>query len=1028
MKNSKLWIALKSPVLRLTLGILSLTVSLLLVAQLLGFMPDRRGLELDARQKFCEALAVQLSWSASRNDIRSIQSTLSSVVKRNDELLSAAIRSSQNDVKVSEGDHSKHWKPNEDGMSTTTHVQVPILHNNKTWGTVELSFKPLEGDSGWTLVTRSSYSAVFFVIIVGFGLYFLFLRRALKELDPSAVIPERVKAAFDVLAEGLLIVDNDGSIVLANRAFIELTGLHEDKLTGRDASSLEFMAASTGDRPEQYPWESAINDRVHQTGVPLIRTDDTGHVRTLMVNGSPILDGSGDTRGALATFDDVTDLEKRNGELRDTLHHLSKSRAEVKRQNEELRFLATRDSLTSCLNRRAAFERFEHLLDASRKEGGTLCCIMADIDHFKQFNDRYGHTAGDKVIQFVAKKLHEVCRRQDIVARYGGEEFLLVLPNTDMDEATLLAERLRLTIQDDFSKEFSASRDLAVSLGVAMHEQGSEAALELVNRADQALYAAKMAGRNRVVRWDDPVVGKVGDDENTDGDDFDRSMLIENIPAAMQSFAMSTFKGHASELAANGDAGQEEGPKGFDDLTGLPNRMLFYDRIGQALSTARRDGEFVGVISADISLVRKINEAFESVVDDSLLRTATARLSELLRQGDTEMNLNSAIGQVTISRLDHTEFGVSLSGLSSSEDVTWVIQQLFDSFAAPIIEGDEEIYADCRVGVSLYPNDGQDVETLIRRAMTARHHASESIGRHKFRFYAQEMNSQSFQRLKMQAQLRESIENNELILYYQPAFDITSGRIVTLEALIRWQHPERGLLAPESFIPVAEKTGFINEIGSWVLRQASTQMKHWVDQGLSDARMAINLSAIQLKSPSLKDDFLSIISETGVDPNNLELEVTETALMDNVEHAQAVLQDFRKLGIHVAIDDFGTGYSSLSHLKHFYVDRLKIDQSFIRDVIADSRDAAVVGATIAMAKLLNASVTAEGVETVEQLEFLRKHQCDTAQGYFLSKPAVAAKLERLLVAEIDKRDLSAESAGDVQEHGLGERTCGERPN
>ena len=1019
MKNSKVWKAAKNPVLRLTLGIVSLTVSLLLIAQLLGFMPDRSGLELDARQKFCEALAVQLSWAASRNDIRSIQTTLGSVVERNDELLSAAIRSSQNKIRASEGDHSKHWLPDDEGMSTATHVQVPILHNGKRWGTVELSFKPLEGDSGWALVTRSSYSAVFFMTIVGFGFYFLFLRRALKELDPSAVIPERVKAAFDVLAEGLLIVDNDGSIVLANRAFTELTGLKGDELTGRDASKLEFVAAATGDRPEKYPWESAIRDRVHQTGVPLIRSDDSGHMRTLMVNGSPILDGSGDTRGALATFDDVTDLEKRNSELRDTLSHLSKSRAEVKRQNEELRYLATRDPLTSCLNRRAAFERFEHLLDASRKDGGALCCIMTDIDHFKQINDRYGHSAGDKVIQFVAKKLHEVCRKNDIVARYGGEEFLLVLPNTDMDEATMLAERLRVAIQDDFSKEFSASRKLAVSLGVALHEHDSESALELVNRADQALYVAKSSGRNRVVRWDDPIVRKSESGDSADGDDSDRSMLIETLEDVTQSFAMNTFKGLANDMLAGGGEGQEDGDKGFDDLTGLPNRMLFYDRVGQALSTARREGEFVGVINADVNLVRKVNDAYESVEDDSMVQMATARISELLRQGDSDMNQNNAVDQVTISRLDHTEFGVSLSGLSSSESVTWVIQQLFDSFAAPIIDGDDEIYADCTVGVSLYPNDGQDVETLIRRAITARHHAKESIGRHKFMFYAQEMNNQSFQKLKLQAQLRESIENDELVLHYQPAFDIESGRVVTIESLIRWQHPELGLLGPKDFIPMAESSGFINDIGSWVLREASTQMQHWVEQGLSDVRMAINLSAIQLKSNHLKDDLLRIISETGIDPNHLELEVTETALMDNVRHAQSLLQDFRKLGIHVAIDDFGTGYSSLSHLKHFYVDKLKIDQSFIRDVVEDSRDAAVVGATIAMAKLLHATVTAEGVETVAQLDFLRKRECDSVQGFFLSRPVSAPELEELLANGIEKKGLGAESAANMPEYDLG---------
>ena len=1020
MKARKIRKLTKNPVLRLTFGLVALTASLLLVAQVLGLLPDRSGLQLEARKKFCESLAVQLSWAASRNDMRSIQSTLTSVVERNDELLSAAIRTSSNVLKASEGEHSVYWDGRNDGKSTATHVQVPILHNGKLWGTVELAFTPLDSDTGWGLLTRSSYSVVFFVVVVGFIFYFWFLRRALKELDPSAVIPERVKAAFDVLAEGVLIVDVDGSIVLANKAFSDLTNLPARALTGRDASDLEFMAAETGTRPDHLPWEVAIDDKEHQTAVPLTCPDESGALRTLMVNASPILDAAGETRGALATFDDVTDLEKRNSELRETLAHLSKSRAEVKRQNEELRYLATRDPLTSCLNRRAAFERFEHLIDTSRKEGEPLSCIMADIDHFKQINDRYGHAAGDKVIQFVAKKLRRETGKNDIVARYGGEEFLVVLPNTDVDKAKEMAERIRFAIQNDFNERFSVSRDLTVSLGVAMHAKGSETPLELVNRADQALYAAKSSGRNRVVASDDPLVSKIVGSGDSAVENTDQSMLVENLDAMTQKIAMSTFRGHVSELLADGGTGVHAVDKGIDDLTGLPNKMLFYDRVRQALSTARREGDCVGVISADVNLVRKVSGGYESVEDDSLLQTATARLSEILRDGDAAMNLSDAVEQVTISRLDSTEFGLSLSGLSSSEGVTWVIQELFDSFSSPILDGDEQVFADCTFGVSLYPNDGQDVETLIRRASTARLHAKDSIGRHRFMFYAQEMNSQSFRQLKLQAQLRESIDNGELLLNYQPVFDIESGRIVAAEALLRWQHPELGLLGPNTFIPIAENTGFIDEIGKWVLREASTQARRWAEQGNHALRVAVNLSAVQLKSDSLKDDVIGILSETGVDPGNLEFEVTETALMGNVEHAQAVLQEFRRLGIHVAIDDFGTGYSSLSHLKHFYIDKLKIDQSFIRDVVEDSRDAAVVGATIAMAKLLNAVVTAEGVETRAQLDFLRKRNCDTAQGHFLSEPVDTDAMEQLLAESNADSILFGQPAANQPQFDVGE--------
>jgi len=1021
MTHSKIWTATKNPVLRLTFGIVSLTVSLLLVAQLLGFLPDRSGLELDARKKFCEALAVQLSWAASRNDMRTIQSTLGSVVERNDELLSAAIRTSQNTIKASEGDHGKHWTPQENGMSTSTHVQVPILDNGKRWGTVELSFMPLEGDTGWALVTRSSYSAVFFMVIIGFGFYFLFLRRALKELDPSAVIPERVKAAFDVLAEGLLIVDNDGRIVLSNKAFSDLTGLPAGQLTGRDASNLEFMAASSGTRPDQYPWELAISDRLHQTGVPLMRSDESGHERILMVNGSPILDGAGETRGALATFDDVTDLEKRNTELRETLNHLSKSRAEVKRQNEELRYLATRDPLTSCLNRRAAFERFEHLIDAAAKDGGSVCCVMVDIDHFKQVNDRYGHAAGDKVIQFVARKLRESCRPNDIVARYGGEEFLLVLPGCDLDKAAVFADRLRVTIHDNFAKKFSSSRTLTVSMGVAMHEFGTESALGLVNRADQALYAAKASGRNRVVRSDDPIVREADSEKSKASVEDERSMLVENLANMTQVLEDSAIRGLASGVAGLLGTGKDDGERAFDDLAGLPNRILFYDRISQAVSTARRDDLCVGIISADVSLFRGSNDTRESVADDALMQLATARLSEVLRQGDAVTDLNGAVDAITVSRMDSNEFGISLAGLNSSEAVTWVIQRVFDTFAAPITDADgDDVYADCTIGVSLYPNDGNDIETLIRRAVTARLHATESFGRHKFMFYAQEMNSQSFQHLKLQAQLRESIEKDELVLHYQPAFDIDSGRITTIEALVRWQHPEMGLVGPDVFIPIAENSGFINEIGAWVLREACTQMMIWVGQGLCDVRMAVNLSAIQLKSSGLKDEIFAIVDETGMEPKHLELEVTETAMMDDIKHAQNLLQDIRASGIHVAIDDFGTGFSSLSHLKHFYVDKLKIDQSFIRDVVRSDRDAAVVAATIAMAKLLNATVTAEGVETRHQMVFLRNRKCDSAQGFFLSKPVDAAGLEKLIEADVRRTQSFGKATGGMPGFEVGE--------
>ena len=999
-----------TPTMRVTLGIVSLTISLLLAAEFFGFFPDRTLLALEARQKFCETLAVQLSWDAMRNDLRGIQNTLESVVERNDELLSAAFRSERNGEMAIAGDHETHWIPRTDDMSTSTHVQVPIHQDEERWGTVELSFRPLNSASGMAAITQSSFSVLIFVGLFGFGFYFLFLQRALKELDPSAVIPERVKAAFDALAEGVIIVDEKERVVLANESFGKMTGRKPIALTGVKASDLDWLVSREGEQATILPWQLAIEDRSTQVGVPLLMPSDAGGIRTLMVNSAPILDGKGKSRGALATFDDVTDLEKRNTELRDTLDRLSKSRAEVKRQNEELKFLATRDPLTGCLNRRAAFERFQNVLEEVSESGSPLSCIMIDIDHFKKINDRYGHTAGDKVIKFVAKSLREAARVEDIVARYGGEEFCLILPGIDVDDASLFAERLRETIYNDFRTKFSSKRELTVSLGIAGYKHGEESAMELLNRSDQALYAAKAHGRNRSVRWDDPEVSALAaDSTNLTAAIPDQSMLVEKLEDFTQTLQVQKLNEKVVELDAMIEEKSLELHRkhGFDELTGLPNRILFYDRVAQALAGARRDGKVVAALYLDIVLVRQVNDAQETITDDNLLKAATKRLATVLRDSDTVTNLDGVVENVTISRLANNEFGVSLSNLGSTEAVTWIVQRLFDSLSQPIEVGDASVFANCTIGISLYPNDGNDVETLIRHASTARHHAKVGAGRHKYMFFAQEMNERSYQQIKLEAQMRQAIENDEFELYYQPAFDVGSGRIVGLEALIRWQHPELGMLGPQDFIPIAEHTGFIGKLGDWVMTTACAQMKAWTDLGVRGVRVAINLSAMQLRSDSLEKQVRAILDATGVEPDCVELEVTETALMDDVQHAQRALERVRDLGVHVAIDDFGTGYSSLSHLKYFVVDKLKIDKSFIRDVTRDKRDAAVVGATIAMAKLLGASVVAEGVETEEQLKFLRKRQCDIAQGFLLGRPQPADEAGQLLLAEAGDRSLDA---------------------
>jgi len=993
-----------SPTLRLSFGLVSLVVSLTLAAEFFGFIPDQVKLALDARTQICETLAVQLSWGAARNDMRMIQTTLESVVERNNDILSAALRTQRNGKIIEAGDHEKFWVEQKGGQSTPTHIQVPIMRNQQQWGVVELSFVPLQGYSTLKDWKESQYGFLAFITFTGFVFFWLFLRRALKELDPSRVVPERVKAAFDALAEGVIIMDEREQIVLANDAFSNMVGCNSTDLTGRVASELDWRSPKSGGKAYDLPWQAGIRDGESRVGVPLMIPAKSGKMRVLMVNGAPIMDGKSKIRGALATFDDVSDLAKKNNELQFTLERLEKSREKVKRQNKELTFLATRDPLTGCLNRRATFDRFEVFFKNSQETGDELTCIMIDIDHFKRINDNYGHSAGDKVIKFVAKTLRLSAREQDIVSRYGGEEFLLVLPGLDLDAAARVGERLRQSIKHDFHDKFTASRDLTVSLGVAAYGPDINSPADLVSHADKALYAAKNNGRNRVIRWDDPCVGQQPGTGETAGaeDAANQTMLIEKFTEASQTMQLQVLNDRVMALDAMIEEKTVELHRkhGFDELTGLPNRILFYDRATQAVAAAQRDGRSIAMLFLDVDLFRRVNDKLGPVVEEDLIIAATKCVASVLRDSDSVTMVGHDEDAIILAQLGSNEFGIALTNLDSIESITWILQRLFDALSKPIKVDDNEVYANCAVGISVYPDDGNDIETLVRYASTARHHAQARLGRHKYMFYAQEMNERSFEQMRLEGQMREALVREEFELYFQPAFDVRTGQVQMLETLIRWNHPEMGVLGPDMFIPIAEHTGFINEIGEWVLRTACEQMKKWVSKGLEDVRVAVNLSAIQVRSKNLVENILTIVNDVGLDMKYLELEITETALMDNIEAINEMFQELRSHGIKIAIDDFGTGYSSLSHLKYLNIDSLKIDRSFVRDVIDDPKDAAVVGAIIAMAKLMGLNVVAEGVETEEQLDFLRKRQCGMAQGYLLGRPCGVLDTSVLLATEV----------------------------
>jgi len=416
-----------------------------------------------------------------------------------------------------------------------------------------------------------------------------------------------------------------------------------------------------------------------------------------------------------------------------------------------------------------------------------------------------------------------------------------------------------------------------------------------------------------------------------------------------------------------------------DALTGLPNRRLLLDRLGQALAMAHREHHHAAVLFMDLDRFKTINDSLGHMMGDMLLQNVARRLQQTLREGDT------------VSRLGGDEFVVVLPSLEHPKAAEKVALKLVEALAPPFDLGGQELRVSASIGISLFPEDGMDTETLLRNADSAMYHAKE-MGRNNYQFFLEAMNVAAAERLRLENDLHRALERNEFELHYQPRISVASGRTCGIEALIRWRHPERGLVSPGQFIPVAEDTGLIVPIGEWVIEEACRQGASWCSAGLPQLPVAVNLSPRQFRQSSLMEAVARALRRHGWPSHLLELEITEGVLMQHTEDTLRTLEALNRLGVSLAIDDFGTGYSSLSYLKRFPVHYLKIDQSFVRDVTVDPEDAAIVGAIIGLAHSLGMTVVAEGVETAGQFDFIREAGCDEAQGFHFSRPMPAGEL------------------------------------
>jgi len=423
-----------------------------------------------------------------------------------------------------------------------------------------------------------------------------------------------------------------------------------------------------------------------------------------------------------------------------------------------------------------------------------------------------------------------------------------------------------------------------------------------------------------------------------------------------------------------------------DFLTGLPNRLLLNDRVSQAISLAQRHVYQVAVLFLDLDGFKHINDSLGHAIGDKLLQSISERLVGCLRAVDT------------VSRQGGDEFVMLLPAVEHAQDAALAARRMLEAIAEAHSIDNHDLHVTASIGISVYPEDGVDVATLIQNADTAMYQAKEN-GRQSYQFFEPAMNVRAVERQSIEESLRRALQRNEFALHYQPKINLRTRAITGAEALIRWTHPTRGAVSPAQFIPVAEDCGLILPIGEWVLREACTQARAWVDAGLPEITMAVNVSAMQFQQEGFLKGVFDILAETGLDANHLEVEVTESALMKRAEITALVLQMLRGGGVTVAIDDFGTGYSSLSYLRKFPLDALKIDQSFVRQITTTPEETTIVSAIISMAQSLNLRVVAEGVETAEELAFLEAHDCEEAQGYYFSRPMPAEQFAALLASQ-----------------------------
>ncbi|MFK7858325.1 MAG: EAL domain-containing protein [Granulosicoccus sp.] len=957
---------------QLALSMVLIVLGVLFSAELLGIGADPRESLRQARTTVAESLAVQLSVFASLGDTVSIDRAVSSLIIRSDDIRAASLVLDDGTVLAKHGDIEA--LESVESASTLTHVKLPILNGERTWGEVRVVFVPggiAAREFGWFV----------FVGLCSFMSFALFLGRALIQLDPGRVVPSRVETAFDLFTAGVVILDEHLRIIMTNGTIAQLMGRPAREMTGSTMEQWSWQE----ELGHQAPWVTTLHSGVPVSDRPLRLIGADGQEKLLSVSCARV-GTDGQARGVLVTLDDFTALEHRNRELSEALRELQLSKEAISVKNRKLEILATTDPLTGIANRRTLMERLERDLEQAQRDNTKLSCIMCDIDHFKQVNDTHGHSVGDEVIKAVADNLGSFCTDKDTIGRYGGEEFVMVLPGIGAEGVTKLAERVRVAIIALATGDrLDPVEHLSASFGVAELSSEMHAGASLIEAADKALYAAKEGGRNRVELYDQYKPQSVNMESDITVLKIEPS--VEDLARARVIELETLLNEHRSSL---------ESLREFDMLTGIPMRSLFLRRVETELIRSQRNGSGVGVMSFELRDLDRIISTFGYALSDALVVEFVERLETGLRTTDIVSNLTT---EHNLSRITSNEYGVLLSDLADTTSALIVVTRLKRLLAQPFRIGEERVYIGVNIGIALATTGESDATMLFSQASEARVDASAKPEKVSHAFALAVLDEESHNYIRLEADLHDALEHEELEVWFQPKFDPVKNKITGMEALLRWNHETRGSISPAIFVAVAESNGLINQLSTLVLDKTLRQIVLWRTMGFDSLRVSVNVSPMQLHAESLVADTLSALDRFGVDGKQLEIELTETSVLDRPEEARKALQKLRAEGISISMDDFGTGYTSLALLADLPLDVVKIDRSFITGINESERSSAIVGSIITMAHALQLRVVGEGVETDEELDVLSSYGCDEVQGYLISRPQPAEEITAFLVRQ-----------------------------